>query len=201
MLNSGVILMKKLCLMLAVLLMISGCSKKETEDNREIIDVKETVERKDGEVNVTHIENDKQETVYARADAYGNITSSEVEVVLKSEGSEPIEDVTELSDIRNMVGDETFTLNGNELVFENKGEDIHYKGKSDKTLPVTLKITYYLNDSEIKAEVLKGKSGKLKMRFDYQNNTADASGIRRFYPEQTITRAELSAIAYRLKNK
>ena len=30
--------------------------------------------------------------------------------------------------------------------------------------------------------------------------TADSSGVRRFNPEQTITRAELSAIAYRLKN-
>ena len=47
-----------------------------------------------------------------------------------------------------------------------QGEDISYEGTSNQQLPVTTKVTYYLDGKEIKPEDLAGKSGKVKIRFD-----------------------------------
>ena len=44
-------------------------------------------------------------------------------------------------------------------------------GKSNGQLPVDVKITYYLDGQEIAPENLAGKSGKVKIRFDYTNNS------------------------------
>ena len=50
---------------------------------------------------------EKEETVYVKADAAGNPTEKSVEVVLKKiEGSDPIEDRSNLRDIKNTEGNE-----------------------------------------------------------------------------------------------
>ena len=103
---------------------------------------------------------DKTETVYAKADSSGKIYDVSVEAVLKNEGEGEITDYSTLSDIRNTEGDEDFTEKGsNVVVWENHGEDIHYKGTS----------TDALNDKQVTADELKGQSGKVRIRFDYTN--------------------------------
>ena len=42
--------------------------------------------------------------------------------------------------------------------------------KMTKNLPIDMKISYELNGKKIKPEELPGKNGKLKIKFDYQNN-------------------------------
>ena len=163
--------MKKNIIFMVLMLTMSACTKTEEEIPVETVDVLEEVTQAEKEKIITHIEEDKQETVYVTADAYGDPTKVEAEIVLKAEGNEPVEDYTRLSDIRNTRGDETFTLEDKHLIFENKGEDIHYKGLSSDPLPVTVTISYYLDGKKIKAEDLAGQSGHLKMRFDYKNNT------------------------------
>ena len=163
--------MKKIIIFMVLMLAMSACTEKEEETPVEVIDVLEEVTQAEKEKIITHIEEDKQETVYVTADAYGNPTKIEAEIVLKAEGNEPIEDYTRLSDIRNTKGDETFTLEDKHLVFENKGEDIHYKGLSSDPLPIAVSIHYYLDGKEMDAEELAGQSGHLKIRFDYKNNT------------------------------
>ena len=167
--------MKKICLLMMVFLL--GACTNEKPAEIEAIDVKEEVSRKEEEKIITHIDEDKKETVYASADAYGNIRKCEVEVILKSKGENNIEDVSDLKNIRNTGSDESFTYRDGVLLFENKGEDIHYKGQSEKPLPVDVKISYYLNNREIEVDELAGKSGRVKIRFDYSNNTLNENGM------------------------
>lgn len=165
--------MKKITLLALILLCISGCEKKEINENiNEIVDVKNVIDEKSVDEAINHINEDKSERVYAKADAYGNIETIEVDVTLKSDDKDKIEDISILSDIQNTGEDEKFIQEENKLIFENKGSDIHYKGISNKPLPISLSITYFLNGEEIKAEDLKGKTGSLEMRFDYVNNTS-----------------------------
>ena len=177
--------MKKITIISLILLgILCGCEKKVLEANKdEVVNVKETLEKTNDEVITSHISEDKNERVYSKADAYGNIESIEVEVTLKSNDQATIEDVSDLKDIRNTGEDEKFTNEDGKLVFENKGNDIHYKGIGEKKLPVSVTITYFLDGKEITAEDLKGKSGRLEMRFDYLNNTArEENGMRMIDP-------------------
>ena len=116
---------------------------------------------------------EKEETVYVKADAAGNPTEKSVDVVLKEiEGSDPIEDRSNLRDIKNTEGNEEVAQAGEgRYLWENHGEDIHYKGISDEKLPVDVHVTYFLEGQEVSAEQIAGKTGKVKIRFDYDNNT------------------------------
>ena len=116
---------------------------------------------------------EKDESVYVKADASGKPTEKTVEVVLKKiEGSDPIEDRSNLREIKNTEGNEEYTEAGEgRYLWQNNGEDIHYKGKSDEALPVNVRITYYLEGQEVSAEEIAGKTGKVKIRFDYENST------------------------------
>ena len=116
---------------------------------------------------------EKDESVYVKADAAGRPTEKTVEVVLKKiEGSDPIEDRSNLREIKNTEGNEEYTEAGEgRYLWQNSGEDIHYKGKSDQALPVNVRITYYLEGQEVSAEKIVGKTGKVKIRFDYENST------------------------------
>lgn len=114
----------------------------------------------------------KVETVYVTADANGAVNDVIVSEWLKNAAASPeIADTTELKDIVNVKGDETFTDNGDgTLTWNANGSDIYYQGTTNKQLPVTMKITYTLDGKEITPEELAGKSGKVTIRFEYENN-------------------------------
>ena len=123
----------------------------------------------------SQMEHDKEESVYVKADAYGTPTEITVTTTLKNPGeNQKITDFTTLTDIKNKNGDEEYTLDGaGNLVWENHGEDIQYDGTADadKELPVTVKVSYYLDDKEVTPEELAGATGRVRIRFDYTNNT------------------------------
>ena len=113
----------------------------------------------------------KEETVYVFTDAYGKQRDITVSNWLKNpEKKSTIEDESSLTDIENVKGDETFEQKGDKIVWKADGNDIFYQGTTNKQPPVTEKITYYLDDKEIKAEDLAGKSGKVRIHIDYKNN-------------------------------
>ncbi len=113
----------------------------------------------------------KEETVYVNADATGTIDEVTVSNWLKNSGSVSgsLTDASTLKDIKNVKGDETFTTSGDALTWNTDGEDIYYQGTTDQDLPVSVKLTYYLDGKEIKPADLKGKSGHLKIQVDYTN--------------------------------
>ena len=113
----------------------------------------------------------KVETVYVKTDANGAVNDVIVSEWLKNaDASSEMSDTTELKDIVNVKGSETFTDNGDgTLTWNASGADIYYQGTTDKELPVNMKITYTLDGKEISPEELAGKSGKVTIRFDYEN--------------------------------
>ena len=118
---------------------------------------------------------DKSETVYVKADASGTIHEIKVQTDLKNNGtSNEIKDFSTLKDIKNTKGNESFTQSSDgTITWENKGDDIHYEGTSTEELPVNVKISYTLDGKSIQPEDLSGKSGKLGIRFDYENTTEE----------------------------
>lgn len=117
-------------------------------------------------------EKDKTETVQVKAAADGSVKEITVEAVLQPESGKQIEDVSNLQDIKNTKGEEEYIREGDgRLLWDNFGEAIHYEGKSGESLPVSMKITYYLDGKETAPEDLAGKSGKVTIRFDYENHT------------------------------
>ena len=113
----------------------------------------------------------KSESVYTNLNSDGSINKSVVTNHLYLNGKTSIEDETELKDIMNINGDESFTQNGNKLVFNNLNKDIYYQGTSENKLPISTKITYYLNGEEKKAQDIVGKSGDIKIKFEFTNNS------------------------------
>lgn len=114
----------------------------------------------------------KEETVYVNAKASGKTDKVTVSNWLKNSGSVSgnLEDESILSDIKNVKGDEKYTADGDKLTWSTDSEDIYYQGTTDKKLPVSVKLKYYLDGKEMKPSELKGKSGHLKITVDYKNN-------------------------------
>lgn len=139
---------------------------------------------------------DKTETVRAKADASGNVTKITVENTLKNPGgSAKIEDHSTLRDIKNSEGDEEFTQKSNgDLLWDNNGEDIQYKGTSNGELPVSVKVSYYLDEKEMTPEELAGKSGKIRIRFDYENHTSETVDVDGKEVEVQVPFAAFSAM-------
>lgn len=116
---------------------------------------------------------DKDESVYLISDANGNVNKTIVVDHLKNKDKKDIlEDASNLSDIENVKGKEKFTQSGDKLTWQAGGKDIYYQGTATAEPPVTQKVTYYLDGKEISPEDLAGKSGKVKIRFDYTNTTS-----------------------------
>ena len=116
---------------------------------------------------------DKDESVYLISDANGNVNKTIVVDHLKNKDKkDTLEDASNLSDIENVKGKEKFTQSGDKLTWQAGGKDIYYQGTATEETPVTQKVTYYLDGKEISPEDLAGKSGKVKIRFDYTNTTS-----------------------------
>lgn len=123
---------------------------------------------------------DKEESVYVVADANGMAQNVIVSDWLKNKNAaDTLMDSSDLKDITNVKGEETFDDNNGEITWQAAGNDIYYQGHTDKALPIDVKVTYYLNGAETAAEDMVGKNGNVTIRFDYNNNEkviADING-------------------------
>ena len=125
----------------------------------------ETAPRKAGEG-----EPEKDETVYVLYSSGNDVKEVIVSDWLQNaKALESIADVSDLTNIENVKGYEDFAKDGENLTWNAKGADIYYQGKTDKELPMTVKITYFLDGKEMSAEEIAGKSGKVTIRYDYTN--------------------------------
>lgn len=113
----------------------------------------------------------KDETVYGKFDNTGKIKSVYVnEHLINNTKESELKDYTELKEIFNLNGDETFNIDGSSIVWNSNGNDIFYQGKYENDLPVTLKITYKLDGKETNVSDMLGKSGKVDITIKYTNN-------------------------------
>ncbi len=124
--------------------------------------------------------NRKDETVYVLASADGSVDKVIVsDWVQNVRGDALIDDVTRLTGIENVKGDETYTLGGeNACVWDARGNDIYYQGSIGQELPVSVAVSYTLDGRAISPEELAGKSGRVSIRFDYTNHQYELVDIQ-----------------------
>ena len=144
----------------------------------------------------------KEESVYVKADASGNVKKTTVSEWLKNPEKGTISDTSELKDIKNVKGDEAFeTGSNNSVSWKSEGNDIYYQGTTDKELPVDVKVSYKLDGKSISPEELKGKSGKVEIQFSYDNKskqTVNVNGedVEMYTPFTMVSAMMLSSDEY-----
>ena len=144
----------------------------------------------------------KEESVYVKADASGNVKKTTVSEWLKNPEKGTISDTSELKDIKNVKGDETFETGSNNTVsWKSEGNDIYYQGTIDKELPVDVKVSYKLDGKSISPKDLKGKSGKVEIQFSYDNKskqTVNVNGedVEMYTPFTMVSAMMLSSDEY-----
>lgn len=123
--------------------------------------------------------NVKDETVYVLARADGTVEKIIVsDWIQNALGGDLINDVSALTGIENVKGNETCTLGGdNSCVWDARGNDIYYQGEIDKELPVSVSVSYTLDGQPIAPSELVGRSGRVAIRFDYANNQYEMVSI------------------------
>ncbi len=113
----------------------------------------------------------KDETVYGKLDSNGIIKNVFVnEHLINNDKLDTINDYTELKNILNLNGDETYDLKDSKIIWNANENDIFYQGNYEGTLPINLNITYKLDGKEMKASDMLGKSGKVEIIVKYTNN-------------------------------
>lgn len=144
----------------------------------------------------------KEESVYVKADASGNVKKTTVSEWLKNPEKGTVSDTSELKDIKNVKGDETFeTGSNNNVSWKSEGNDIYYQGTIDKELPVDVKVSYKLDGKSISPKDLNGKSGKVEIQFSYDNKskqTVNVNGedVEMYTPFTMVSAMMLSSDEY-----
>ena len=135
----------------------------------------------------------KEETVYSKLDNSGSNYKTIVSThIQNTENSDLIEDMSDLLNIKNTNGEETFTQDGSKLTWNANKNDIYYEGKSEKELPVECKVKYELDGKEIETKEVAGKSGKVKITLQYTNKeerTVNVNGksVKMYVPFVVVT--------------
>ncbi len=146
-------------------------NEKEDKDIREVVEEKK--EEMTGYVKKSLNEReraDKDETVYVIANADGSAAKVIVSDRLENrDGKKEIEDISDLKNIKNVKGRESFTRDGEKITWNAEGNEIVYRGESDRELPVDLHVTYTLDGKSITADELAGKSGHVEMTYEFNN--------------------------------
>ena len=113
----------------------------------------------------------KDETVYSNAksngEKYKTVVTTHIE---NTEDEEILKDLTNLMNIENTSGDEKFSKEGENLIWEANTEDIYYKGDIDKELPIDISVRYKLDGKEISSKDIVGKTGNVEIIIEYKNN-------------------------------
>ncbi len=145
-------------------LAIGDNENKENKQEQPAVSAASDNKEKDKEVS-------KDETVYVIAGADGSVKKIIVSDWIKNSlGEKTIGDSTSLTDVVNVKGNEAFTENGSgSRVWDAEGNDIYYQGNIDKELPVAMKVSYTLGGKSVSPDELKGKSGRVTIRYDYEN--------------------------------
>ncbi len=113
----------------------------------------------------------KDETVYVVTDSSGTQQDVIVSDHLINKGKvKTIEDKTNLQDIENVKGEETFKQDGESLTWDAEGNGIYYQGRSEDEIPVAMDIIYRLNDKVVTGSELQGQSGKVEIKINYTND-------------------------------
>ena len=112
---------------------------------------------------------EKDETVYVTLHENGTVNGVIVGDQLKAAGEKQIHDVSNLKNIQNVNGNESFKQDGETIIWDNQGHDIYYEGTASKTLPINMNISYFLNGKETTPKKMKGKKGTVEIQIQLEN--------------------------------
>ena len=108
------------------------------------------------------------ERVYVVADAAGTVESVTDSIRLENAYHlDEIKDRTMLTGIINVSGKESFSLDGETLVWQAGGKDICYQGTSGKQPAAVPVARLTLDGEEITAEEMKGRAGEAELTVSY----------------------------------
>ena len=114
-------------------------------------------------------ENTKHERVYIVAGPNGEVQSLTDNIRLENrEGLEEISDVSLLDGIENMSGSETFTRDGDALIWKAQGNDIIYQGTSDQVPAILPVVSLTLDGETVTAAELKDRTGEAVLSVTYR---------------------------------
>jgi putative membrane protein len=143
----------------------------------------------------------KNETVYVLLGSDGTLQSqSIVNRIYDKEDSNAtlIADYGAYLQIDNMVADAAPQVEENRLLWESSllsEADLYYEGLIDKDLPLTVNISYHLNDQPISAADLAGKSGPLKIILTFYNNLNYEEPVSYYdHADNLVTKSETNYV-------
>ncbi len=115
---------------------------------------------------------EKDETVYVLAGADGSVRKIIVSDWLRNHsGAKELQDISALSGITNVKSDAEYSIKEDgALVWDAEGDDLYYQGTGTTELPVGMKVSYLLDGQTISAADLAGKSGRITIRYSYENH-------------------------------
>lgn len=122
---------------------------------------------------------DKTESVFSTHNTDGTLENITVTNHIRVKTKEELLDQSDLDNIKNLNGNETFIQNEKNITWKAKGKDIYYQGTIAKEMPLDIGIKYYLDDKEINIKDLIGKKGNVKIQLNFTNkekNTVNING-------------------------
>ena len=115
----------------------------------------------------------KTETVYVNLKANGDVSKVSVSDWLHTDKNEVyVDDMSDLDNITNVKSKVTPVTDGEKLRWNMPDTDLYYSGTTDRELPISVQLKYYLDGKEIKPEDLAGKSGEVKIDIKMINNAS-----------------------------
>ena len=124
----------------------------------------------------------KNETVYTILNSDGSVNKTTVnESILNKKNVKEINDYTVLDNIINLSSGSEYSKNGKNLTWSLNDSNILYKGTTNKSLPIGVKVTYKLNGEKKELKDILGKSGNVEINIDYTNldkHTVNVNGTK-----------------------
>lgn len=115
----------------------------------------------------------KTETVYVNLKANGDVSKVSVSDWLHTDKNEVyVDDMSDLENITNVKSKVIPVTDGEKLRWNMPDTDLYYSGTTDRELPISVQLKYYLDGKEIKPEDLAGKSGEVKIDVKMINNAS-----------------------------
>ncbi len=112
----------------------------------------------------------QDETVYVKLYETGSLNYTTVNKHLLNDLRDTkLHDMTILNGVENLNGSESFTRDGDQIVWNADGHDIYYSGKTDKNLPIQLAVEYKLDGETKSVDEMLGRSGHVEIHLEYKN--------------------------------
>lgn len=170
--NKSSIVKKIICILIVVSMLtvsFAGCTSKK--DKEAAAEAQNNSKAEEIIYTERHDSYKKSETVYVTLNNAGETQDITVTDWLHSDKAETyLRDVTDLENVKNTKTETEPYFKDGGLFWNMPTTDLYYRGTSTKPLPVSFSIKYFMDDTEMSAEEIAGKSGKLKIEIKMTNN-------------------------------